>query len=143
MSNTLATTIRCDARRAAELVQFFNSRGVTIDSMSDLLRQTVNTLSAIAISNDLAEGVSTTEDAIQILRANGVIDMTQHRKNRNFQTLVETLETEDLILGDKETTTINKFEPTDDMRKDLARREKELVDEKGGLGSIPNVVEDE
>lgn len=142
MKNTLATTIRCDARRAAELVQFFNARGVKIENLSDLLRHTIDTLSAIAIKNKLAEPVNKTEDAIEILRSTGVIDMTVHRKNRNFRNLVQSLEEEDLILGDNEEVKKSSFEPTDDMKADLARRLDELEDEKEGLGNIPDIVED-
>lgn len=140
---TLATTIRCDARQAAELVLFFNSCKVDIESMSDLLRRTVETLSTIAKNNNLTRDVLTTEEAVQILRENGVIDLTKERKNRNFKTLIEDLTQEDLRL-DGSTPVSDEFQPTPEMLADLDRRTREQSDEKSVLASnTPNVVEEE
>ena len=64
-------------------------------------------------------------------------------KNRNFQTLIKSLETEDLILGDNEEVISGpSFIPTEDMQKDLKRRLGELEDEKEGLKQAPDIVED-
>ena len=143
MKKTLATTIRCDAREAAELVLFFNSRGVEIANVSDLLRQTIKTLSTIAKTNNLTHTIETTEEAVQILRENGVIDMTVERKNRNFRTLVDDLQTENLVLDGVEELQENEFAPDADLIKAVKDRIARDETEARGLNDTPNVVEDE
>ncbi len=142
MKKTLATTIRCDAREAAELVLFFNSRGVEIANVSDLLRQTIKTLSTIAKTNNLTHTIETTEEAVQILRENGVIDMTVERKNRNFRTLVDDLQTENLVLDGVEELQENEFAPDADLIKAVKDRIARDETEARGLNDTPNVVED-
>lgn len=138
---TLATTIRCDARQAAELVLFFKSREIKINSISDLLRRTIETLASIAISNGLARSVSTTDEAIEILRREDVIDLTKERVNRNFKTLLKDLSSEDIKIEGM-SGSLN-LQPSKEMLEVLQKKlDEEKFERTVIMSDSPNVVED-
>jgi len=93
---TLATTARCDARDAAMALYLLHNQGIHISSMSDLFREGIAVLAELAVHKDLSPRIESTQDAVNYLRENQLVDLLE-KDRPNRRTLVQTLAEEDRI----------------------------------------------
>ena len=93
---TLATTLRVDARKVAAIAAWMQVQGKPATTLGGLVREAVELLADIIEQQSPELAVTTTTHAVEILRQQGLIDLTKPRKFRNHRTLVEALATEDL-----------------------------------------------
>lgn len=83
---TIAISSRLDMRYLATLAKFWHGKGERVNSISELTRLSIETLSELLVVNHQVEFISTHSDAVATLERLGLISKDGSRTNpKNFQ----------------------------------------------------------
>lgn len=80
-TKTVVSTIRCDDRSVAELLAFWESKGVSMNSLGQLVRTSLEAFAELIVEQNPQFNVQTHAEAVKILTEKGLIDLTNKRAN--------------------------------------------------------------
>ena len=89
---TFVTTARCDMRIIAQILLFWEDKGINISTRSQLIEKTLEAFADMITAQDSASEIHDTEYALRILQERGVMK----KAFRNTRTLIQALSLEDV-----------------------------------------------